>query len=136
MAKLRDYIPSLSFWKNYSEPLRSRSKRHSFLSTIKSKIATKVACSSYGIVPIFTNVYLLDVVEPTNTYIIKTVSKRISLYKWTLYDHSWPFVCHMCEYLSQNWGSDGHFEVLNRSYLCLVQNLWYKTLIFPFLPFL
>ena len=32
---------------------------------------------------------------------IKTVWKRISLYIWTLYDHSWPFFCHMhckCSY--------------------------------------
>ena len=48
----------------------------------------------------------------------------------------WPFFRHMYVHLSQNWGSAGHFEVLNRSYLWLVQNLWHKTLIFPFLFFL
>ena len=66
---------------------------------------------------------------------IKSVYKRMSLYKCPLYDHSWPFSCHMCEHLSQNWGSDGHFEVLNMSYLWLVEKLWRKTQIFPFLFF-
>ena len=33
---------------------------------------------------------------------IKSVYKRMSLYKCPLYDHSWPFLCHMCVYLSQN----------------------------------
>ena len=64
---------------------------------------------------------------------LKTDRKWMSLYKWPLYDHSWPFFCHMCVYLSQNWGSDGHFEVLNRSYLWLVQKLWHKMQLFPFL---
>ena len=64
---------------------------------------------------------------------IKSVYKWMSLYKCSLYDHSWPFFHHMCQYLSQNWGSDGHFEVLNRSYLSLVQKLWHKTQIFSFL---
>ena len=66
---------------------------------------------------------------------IKSVYKRMSLYKCPLYDHSWSFFCHMCVYLSQNWGSDGHFEVLNRPYLWLVENLWCKTQIFPFIFF-
>ena len=39
----------------------------------------------------------------------------------------------MCVYLWQNWGSDGRFEVLNRSYLLLVKKLWQKTQLFPFL---
>ena len=60
---------------------------------------------------------------------LKSVYKWMSLYKCPLYDHSWPFFRH----LSQNWGSDGHFEVLNRSYLWLVEKLWRKTQIFPFL---
>ena len=67
---------------------------------------------------------------------IKTVSKWMSLYKWPLYDLFWPFFRHMYVHLSQNWGSDGHFEVLNRSYLWLVQKLWHKTQIFPFLFYL
>ena len=33
---------------------------------------------------------------------LKSVYKRMSLYKCPLYDHSWPFLCHMCVYLSQN----------------------------------
>ena len=64
---------------------------------------------------------------------IKSVYKWMFLYKWPLYDLFWPFFCHMYVHLSQNWGSDGHFEVLNRSYLWLVEKLWHKTQIFPFL---
>ena len=59
----------------------------------------------------------------------------MSFYKCPFYDHSWSFFCHMCVHLSQNLGSDGHFEVLNRPYLWLVENLWCKTQIFPFLFF-
>ena len=50
----------------------------------------------------------------------------------------WPFsaiICHMFVHFSQNWGSDGHFEVLNWSEFWLVQKLWHKTQIFPFLFF-
>ena len=54
--------------------------------------------------------------------------------KWQCYDHFRPFFCHMYVHLSQNWGSDGHFEVLNWSKFWLVQKLWHKTQIFPF-PF-
>ena len=49
-----------------------------------------------------------------------------------------PFLaifCHMYVQLSQNWGSDGHFKVLNSAYLRLVQKWWLKTQIFPFLFF-
>ena len=67
---------------------------------------------------------------------VKSVYKWIFLYKWPLYDHSWPFFCHMSEYLSQNWGSDGHFEVLNGSKFWLGQKLWHELQIFPFLFFL
>ena len=35
--------------------------------------------------------------------------------KWQLYGHFQPFFCHMYIHLSQNWGSNGHFEVLNGS---------------------
>ena len=66
---------------------------------------------------------------------LKTVRKRMFLYKWPLYDLFWPFFHHKYDHLLQNWGSDGHFEVLNRSYLRLVQELWHKTQIFPFLFF-
>ena len=54
--------------------------------------------------------------------------------KWQCYDHFRPFVCHMYVHLPQNWGSDGHFELLHWSKLWLVQKLWHKTQIFPF-PF-
>ena len=64
---------------------------------------------------------------------IKTVWKWMFLYKWPLYDLLWPFFCHVYLHLPQNWGSDGHFEELNKSNLWLVQNLWQKTQIFPFL---
>ena len=63
---------------------------------------------------------------------VKTVSKRMSLYKWPLQDLFWPFFRHMCVHISQNWGSDSHSKVLNRSYLWLVQKLWHKTQTFPF----
>ena len=59
--------------------------------------------------------------------------KWMSLHIWPLYDHFWPFFRHMYVHLSQNWGSDGHFEVLNRSTFWLLQKLWHKTQIFPFL---
>ena len=53
-------------------------------------------------------------------------------HKWPFYDHFWPYFCPM--YLSQNLGSDGHFEVLNRCKSQLVQKLWHKMKMFPF-PF-
>ena len=64
---------------------------------------------------------------------IKTDWKRMFLYKWPLYDLFWPLFCHVYLHLPQNWGSDGHFEELNKSNIWLVQNLWHKTQIFPFL---
>ena len=67
--------------------------------------------------------------------IVKTVSKWMSLYKWPLHDLFWPFFGYINVNLSQNWGSDGHFEVLNRSSLWLVEKLWHKMQIFPFLFF-
>ena len=62
--------------------------------------------------------------------LIKSVYKRMFLYKWPLYDLFWSFFCHMYVRLSQNWGSDNHFEVINRSYLWLVEKLWHKMQIF------
>ena len=58
---------------------------------------------------------------------LKTDRKWMSLYKWPLYDHFWPFFCHMCVYLSQNVGSDSHFEVLNGSKSWLGLKLWPQT---------
>ena len=43
------------------------------------------------------------------------------------------FFRQLLKYLSQKWGSDGHFEVLHRSKPWLIQKLWLKILIFPFL---
>ena len=34
---------------------------------------------------------------------------------------------YLYENLSQNWDSDGHFEVLNKSESWFVQQLWHKT---------
>ena len=52
--------------------------------------------------------------------------------KWLFYDCFWPFFCQLYIHLSQNWGSDGHFDALNRSKIWLVQRLWHKMQIFPF----
>ena len=76
--------------------------------------------------------YLYPIVD---TVRLKSVYKWMFLYKWPLYDHSWPFFCHMCEYLSQNWVSDGRFEVLNWSKSWLGQKLWHKMQIFLFIFF-
>ena len=54
-------------------------------------------------------------------------SQKLAADKWPFYDHIWPFFCQLYVYLSQNWGSDGNFEVLNESKLSLVQKLWHKT---------
>ena len=57
-------------------------------------------------------------------WVLKTDWKRKFLYKWPLYDLFWPFFCHVCVYLSQKWGSDGHFELLNGSESWFGQKLW------------
>jgi hypothetical protein len=51
------------------------------------------------------------------------------LYKWPLYNLFWPFFCHLYGHLSQNWGSDGHFEMLNkRKYFHFFSFfLWFRT---------
>ena len=67
---------------------------------------------------------------------LKSVWKWMSLYKWPFYNLCWPLFCNMYVHLSQNWGSNGHFVVLNRFYLRLVKNLWHKMQMFPFLFFL
>ena len=36
-------------------------------------------------------------------------------HKWLFYDHFWPFLVRLHQNLSQNWGSDGFFEVLGVS---------------------
>ena len=73
--------------------------------------------------------------EKSTNAMLKSVWKWMFLYKWPFYELFWPFFCNMYVHLSQNWGSDGHFEVLNRSYLSLVQKLLHKTQIFPYLFF-
>ena len=56
-------------------------------------------------------------------------------HKWPFYDHFCPLFCHLYIYLSQNWGSDGQFDMHNRSKFWLVENLWHKKQIFPFPKF-
>jgi hypothetical protein len=55
--------------------------------------------------------------------------------KWQFYDHFQAFFDQLYEYLSQNWGSDDHFDVPYESRLWLVQKSWHKMQIFPFLFF-
>ena len=38
-------------------------------------------------------------------------------HKWSSWDHFWPFFGQLHENISQNRGSDGHFEML-MPYLC------------------
>ena len=38
----------------------------------------------------------------------------------------WPFFCQLYVCFSQNWDSDGHFEVLNKTKSCLVQLKWHE----------
>ena len=47
-------------------------------------------------------------------------------------DYFWPCLWQLYTHLSQNFGSDSHFDVLNRSKSWLVQRLWHKIQIFPF----
>ena len=54
--------------------------------------------------------------------------------KWLFYNHFRPFFGQLHDYISQNWDSDSHFEVLNRSKPWLTQELWLKMQTFPF-PF-
>ena len=53
-------------------------------------------------------------------------------HKWQFYNYIRQFLCLMYVYLSQNWSSDGHFDMLNGSKFWLVQKLYYKMQIFPF----
>ena len=72
----------------------------------------------------------------------KQASKRVSIDcsetkendKWLFYNHFRPFFGQLHDYISQNWDSDSHFEVLNRSKPWLTQELWLKMQTFPF-PF-
>ena len=47
-------------------------------------------------------------------------------HKRPFYDHFWPFFCQLHESLSQNWDSDGHFEVLSVSKSWLDQEQWHN----------
>jgi hypothetical protein len=70
-------------------------------------------------------------IEPTNLPPAHLDHKQCILWfemklthKGQLYDHFWSFSCYLYVHLSQNWDSDGHFEVLNGSKSWLVQKLW------------
>ena len=45
---------------------------------------------------------------------IQNALQKIATDKWPFYYHVWPFFCHLYVCPSQNWGSDSHFEVLNK----------------------
>ena len=49
----------------------------------------------------------------------------LSFQKWQFFNIFWSFFCKLHKYLSQNWGSVGHFDVLNKSESQLVQKLWH-----------
>ena len=51
------------------------------------------------------------------------------------YHYFWPYFCQQYIHIWQNWGSDSHFDVLNRSKIWLVQRLCHKMQIFPFSVF-
>ena len=57
---------------------------------------------------------------------IRDWSSKFASDKWPLYDYFWLFLCQVYENLLQNWGSDNHLEVLNKSESWLVQQLWHK----------
>ena len=42
-------------------------------------------------------------------------SQKMATDKWPIYEHFWSFFCQLYIHLSQNWGSNGHFEVLTKS---------------------
>ena len=53
--------------------------------------------------------------------------KRDNFCVWPFYDHLWSFFCQLHRHLSQKLGSDGYFEVLNKSKSQLDQKLQDKT---------
>ena len=71
--------------------------------TITKVIVLVCVCKSSQLLP----VSKVDKIF-TRWCFLKTVLKWMSFFKWPLYDLFWPFFCHMCVYLSQNLGSDGH----------------------------
>ena len=42
-------------------------------------------------------------------------SAHLKTISWAFYDHFWSFFSQLHNYLSQNLGSDSHFESLNMS---------------------
>ena len=62
-------------------------------------------------------------------------NKRDNLWVWLFYSHFWGIFCQPYRYLSQIFGADGHFEVLNMSKSQLDQKLKAKTQIILFLFF-
>ena len=68
--------------------------------------------------------YTIDTILQRRSWYIKTDRKWMSLYKWPLYNLFWPLFCHLYVHLSQYWGSDSHFEVLNGCKSEFGQKLW------------
>ena len=62
-------------------------------------------------------------------------NKRDNLWVWLFYSHFWGIFCQPYRYLSQTFGADGHFEVLNMSKSQLDQKLKAKMQIILFLFF-
>ena len=70
-------------------------------------------------------------VKNSNAHVIVLCAKNLTqLWFWPFYDHLWSFFHKLHFYPSQNWGSDGHFEVLNKSESWLDQKLWHKSQFF------
>ena len=54
-------------------------------------------------------------------------SEKIATDKWWFYHYFWPVFCQLHVCLSQNWSSDGHFEVLDKSkYVSVAPKVWQK----------
>ena len=68
--------------------------------------------------------------------ILKTVRKRKRMINGCFTTISGHFIWQLCDYISQNWGSDSHFDVITRSKPWLIEKLWLKMQIFFHFPFL
>ena len=81
------------------------------------------------------NVCLLAPWRVISKFQLRCKIKTDSKWNWILNDLSGtvsgPFLPHVV-YLSHNWDCDGNFELLNRSCLWLLHNLWHKAKIFSF----
>ena len=57
--------------------------------------------------------------------ILEEKKSKINVSKMANFDHLWSFFWQLHRYLSQNWHSEGHFEVLRVSKSYLDQKLWH-----------